>query len=57
MVPFFDSTHGEWRSRLDTTVIDCQQHKIGQMADFHSLLASSIFDFENMMYLKLNLHP
>ena len=29
---------------VDTTVIDSRQHKLGQMADFPPLLASSIFD-------------
>ena len=30
---------------LDTTIIDWQQHKIGKMAGFPPLLASSIFDW------------
>ena len=29
---------------VDTTVIDRPQHKMGQMADFPPLLASTIFD-------------
>ena len=29
---------------VDSTVIESQQHKIGQMADFPPLLASSVFD-------------
>ena len=29
---------------VDTTVIDSRQHKIGQMADFPTLLASSVSD-------------
>ena len=29
---------------VDTTVIESRQHKIGQMADFPPLLASSVFD-------------
>ena len=29
---------------VDTTVIKSRQHKMGQMADFPSLLASSVFD-------------
>ena len=39
---------------VDNTVIDSWQHKVGGMADFPSLLASSVFD---IMYLKLNLRP
>ena len=30
---------------VDTTVIDSRQHKMGQMADFPPLLASSISKF------------
>ena len=29
---------------VDITVIDSRQHKMGQMADFPTLLASSVFD-------------
>ena len=29
---------------VDTTVIDSRQYKMGQMADFLPLLASSVFD-------------
>ena len=29
---------------VDTTVIESWQHKMGQMADFLPLLASSVFD-------------
>ena len=29
---------------VDTTVIESRQHKMGQMADFPPLLASSVFD-------------
>ena len=42
---------------VDTTVINSRQHKIGQMADFPTLLASSVLGLENMKYLKLNLRP
>ena len=30
-----------------TTVIESRQHKMGQMADFPPLLASSVFDRES----------
>jgi hypothetical protein len=30
---------------VDTTVINSRQQKMGQMADFPPLLASSVFDF------------
>ena len=30
---------------VDTTVIESCRHKMGSMADFPSLLASSVFDF------------
>ena len=29
---------------VDTTILESRQHKMGQMADFPPLLASSIFD-------------
>ena len=32
--------------RVDTTVIESRQHKMGQMADFPPLLASSVFDWK-----------
>ena len=41
--------------RLDTSIIDNQQHKMGQMADFPPLL--QFFTYKDMMYLKLNLRP
>ena len=32
---------------VDTTLIECsRQHKIGRMADFPPILASSVFDLE-----------
>ena len=31
---------------VDTTVIKSRQHKIGRMADFPSLIASTVFDLE-----------
>ena len=31
---------------VDTTVIESWQHKMGQMADFLPLLASSVFDLQ-----------
>ena len=40
---------------VDTTIIDSRQLKMGQMADFPPLLASSFF--LSMKYLKLNLRP
>ena len=42
---------------VDTTVIESWQHKMGQKADFLPLLAFSVFEFYNMMYLKSNLRP
>jgi hypothetical protein len=32
--------------RVDTAVIESWQHKMGQMADFPPLLASSVFDLQ-----------
>ena len=34
---------------VDTTVTESRQHKMGQMADFPPLLASSGFDFKNII--------
>ena len=36
---------------VDSTLIESLQHKMGQMADFPPLLASSVFDLKDMMNL------
>ena len=42
---------------VDTTVIESQQYKMGQMADFPPPLAFQFLTHNNMMHLKLNLRP
>ena len=39
---------------IDTTVIESQQHKMGQMTDFPPLLACQFLTYKNP---KLNLRP
>ena len=38
---------------VDTTLIESRQHKLGQMADFPPLLASSVFDWEKYDVLQI----
>ena len=38
---------------VDSTVIDCRQNQLDQMADFTTLLISLVLTYKSMMYLRL----
>ena len=42
---------------VDSTVIDCRQNQLDQMADFTTLLISLVLTYKSMMYLRLTAAP